>query len=87
MLEELRWPAKVAPESIAESAYPTPAEPPDGPQTALLEALGADPVGLDALMARTGLDTATLQARLLELELDGHVGRLPGGLFQRLGRA
>ena len=87
VLEELRWPAKVAPESIAESAYPTPAEPPDGPQTALLEALGADPVGLDALMARTGLDTATLQARLLELELDGHVGRLPGGLFQRLGRA
>ena len=50
-------------------------------------ALGADPVSLDALQARTGLDTPTLQARLLELELDGLVGRLPGGLFQRLGQA
>jgi DNA processing protein len=51
---------------------------------ALLDALGHDPVSLDALQARTGLDTAHLQARLLELELDGAVGRLPGGLFQRL---
>ena len=56
-------------------------------EAALLQALGADPVGLDALLARTGLDTATLQARLLALELDGRVGRLPGGLFQRLGQA
>ncbi|MBS0467328.1 MAG: hypothetical protein JSR14_08965, partial [Proteobacteria bacterium] len=29
----------------------------------------------------------TLQVRLLELELDGLVARLPGGLFQRVGRA
>lgn len=53
----------------------------------LLQALGHDPVGLDALLERTGLDTATLQARLLELELAGVVGRLPGGLFQRIGQA
>ncbi len=52
----------------------------------LLQALGHDPVGLDALLERTGLDAATLQARLLELELTGVVGRLPGGLFQRIGR-
>lgn len=51
----------------------------------LLAAMGFDPVGLDALQARTGLDTATLQARLLELELAGQVGRLPGGLLQRTG--
>ncbi|MEI8327088.1 MAG: DNA-protecting protein DprA, partial [Betaproteobacteria bacterium] len=42
---------------------------------------------LDALSARTGLDTASLQVQLLELELAGEVSRLPGGLFQRLGRA
>ena len=42
---------------------------------------------LDALLARTGLDTAKLQAALLELELDGAVARLPGGLFQRQGTA
>ena len=53
----------------------------------LLQALGHDPVGLDALLARTGMDTPTLQARLLELELLGVVGRLPGGLFQRIGAA
>ena len=52
----------------------------------LLDALGYDPVSLDALQARTGVGTAELQARLLELELDGHVARLPGGLFQRLVR-
>ncbi len=52
----------------------------------LLGAMGYDPVSLDALQARTGLDTARLQARLLELELQGDVARLPGGLLQRLGR-
>ncbi|MEZ5647111.1 MAG: DNA-processing protein DprA [Burkholderiaceae bacterium] len=50
----------------------------------VLAALGHDPVSFDALQARTGIDTPTLQARLLELELDGRVARLPGGLLQRL---
>lgn len=50
----------------------------------LLTALGFDAVSLDALQARTGLDTAHLQARLLELELGGQLARLPGGLFQRM---
>ncbi|MBK6866716.1 MAG: DNA-protecting protein DprA [Burkholderiales bacterium] len=83
VLEELRWPGATTDASApahAASGAVAPAHDPDG----LLQALGADPVSLDALLARTGLDTATLQARLLELELDGQVGRLPGGLFQRL---
>lgn len=53
----------------------------------LLEALGFDPVNLDALSARTGWSAAELQAKMLELELDGHVARLPGGLFQRTAAA
>jgi DNA processing protein len=53
-------------------------------ETALLNWLGHDPVGLDALQARCGLDTASLQAQLMTLELEGQVARLPGGLFQRL---
>lgn len=57
----------------------------DVPHDALLSALGFDPVTLDALVARTGIAPAELQARLLELELDGAVARLPGGLFQRVG--
>jgi len=50
----------------------------------LIAALGFDPVTLDALVARTGFSPAALNVRLLELELDGHVARLPGQLFQRV---
>ena len=61
---------------------------PVGPATdsadPLLEALGADPCSLDALQARCGLPIPELQAHLMALELEGHVARLPGGLFQRL---
>jgi DNA processing protein len=56
---------------------------PDTPH-ALLTHMGFAPVSLDALQARCGLDTAALQAQLLALELDASIGRLPGGLFQRL---
>ena len=55
-------------------------------ESALLQAMGYDPVGLDALVNRTGMDAASLQVQLLELELDGVVARLPGALFQRVGR-
>ena len=49
----------------------------------VLQALGHDPVTLDALCARTGWSAQDLSARLLELELDDRVARLAGGLFQR----
>ncbi|HMN21800.1 MAG TPA: DNA-processing protein DprA [Ottowia sp.] len=86
VLEELHWPgpAAAAVPVGGAAADPSPAPAPGSDADALLRALGGDPIGLDALQARTGLDTATLQARLLELELAGQVGRLPGGLFQRL---
>lgn len=50
----------------------------------LLQALGFDPVTLDALVARTGWPAALLNTRLLELEMEGLVARLPGQLFQRV---
>ena len=50
----------------------------------LLELVGFDPVGLDALQARSGLETAQLQAQLMTLELARELARLPGGLFQRI---
>jgi DNA processing protein len=50
---------------------------------ALLDAMGFDPVSLDALMARTGWPAADLTAALLGLELDGRVARLAGQIFQR----
>jgi DNA processing protein len=57
------------------------------PEDSLLEVMGYDPVSQDALSARTGLGAAELGARLLMLELDGLVARLPGQLFQRSARA
>lgn len=53
----------------------------------VLAALGHDPATLDALIARCGWPAPALNARLLELELDGQVVRLPGGLFQRRSHA
>jgi DNA processing protein len=53
----------------------------------VLAALGYDPVHPDVLLARTGLDSPTLNARLLELELAGSVARVDGGRFLRLAGA
>jgi len=53
----------------------------------VLDALGQDPCTLDTLQARCGWATPALQARLLTLELNGQLSRLPGGRFQRIGMA
>lgn len=84
VLDELSTPA---PAPVRRST-PTPEKeatttPPGDERQALLEALGHDPVGLDALQARGGWPTGQLTALLLELELAGEVARLPGQLFQR----
>lgn len=52
----------------------------------LLEALGFDPASIDMLAARTGINTALLNAQLLTLELDGFVELLPGGVYRRIGK-
>lgn len=66
------------------AAVPMPDRSSPDDEDSLLQALGFDPVSLDALQARTGWPTPQLQARLMTLELDGQVARLPGGLFQRI---
>lgn len=94
VLEELRLPGPAGAASqpaAAPSGDPAAdhraGDPPDETGSALLQALGFDPMSVDALVARTGQDAASVQVELLELELEGRVARLPGGLFQRLGRA
>ena len=84
VLEELKIDTSAAMNCVATDTQPATATGLFDAEPALLEALGFDPVGLEALQARCGLDTATLQAQLMTLELDGLVARLPGGLFQRL---
>jgi DNA processing protein len=46
--------------------------------------LGFDPVGAETLTQRSGLTIAELSAILLQLELDGAIASLPGGLYQRI---
>ncbi|GIX23895.1 MULTISPECIES: DNA-processing protein DprA [Caldimonas] len=82
ILEDLLGPEVRPPTEAAPSACS-----PDETEDPLLMALGHDPASLDALQARCGWPTDQLNARLLELELEGRVERLPGGLYQRCHRA
>ncbi|HZZ09307.1 MAG TPA: DNA-processing protein DprA [Paraburkholderia sp.] len=49
----------------------------------LLAALGHSPATLEILAERTEMEDAALQTTLLQLELAGQVGALPGGRFVR----
>lgn len=88
VLEEMKVDngAARAPDAIANDAYRAGASACLGTEMALLDAIGYDPVGLDALQARCGLGAAALQTQLMTLELDGLLARLPGALFQRMRR-
>lgn len=90
VLEEFGWDA---PLPVAE---PGPADPQDAaaalaeaeaPDCDILRALGFEIRDFDDLSARTGWPADRLSARLLDLELQGHVARLPGARFQRIARA
>jgi len=49
-----------------------------------LDKMGFDPCDIDSLIERTGLTTEVVSAILLELELEGRIAGLPGGLYQRI---
>lgn len=54
------------------------------PSDALLAVLGFAPQSIDELVQRTGLEAATLAARLTRLQIDGTVQSIPGARFQRV---
>ena len=56
-----------------------------GDAARVLEALGYDPAGIDALTERCALAADAISVALVELELAGEVQCLPGGRYQRLG--
>jgi DNA processing protein len=85
ILEELQSSAPVVGASSGSTAAA--AASPEATENPLLDALGYDAVSLDALVARTGWSVPELQVKLLDLELDGAIARLPGGLFQRVATA
>jgi DNA processing protein len=70
---------RAAAQPPAAAQAPAPAEADDP----VLQALGHDPLSLDALIDRCGWPAHALSAHLLTLEMDGRVARLPGGLYQR----
>ncbi len=76
VLDELKWPSPQNPVAAKEGG------PPEKDLHPLLEALGFDPAGIDALTVRSGLTSDTVCAMLLQLELEGRVACLPGGLYQ-----
>jgi len=87
VLEEFGWDAPLsAAEPAPAAAQDTATDPAEAPECDILRALGYDIRDFDDLSARTGWPADRLGARLLELELQGHVARLPGGRFQRIAR-
>lgn len=54
------------------------------PDSPILNAMDFAPMDLDTICQRTNLTPDMASAMLLMLELDGHVARLAGGLYQRL---
>ena len=65
---------------IAETRFPEPA----AAGHDLLDKMGFDPCDIDGLIARSGLTAENVSAILLQLELEGKVAGLPGGLYQRV---
>jgi DNA processing protein len=53
-------------------------------ESALLTAMGFEPVDPDTICQRAHLAPDAAAAILLKLELDGYLSRLPGGLLQRM---
>jgi DNA processing protein len=50
----------------------------------IFEHLAFDPMSMDSLSMSSGLTIEALSAILLQLELEGSVATLPGGLYQRI---
>lgn len=80
VLEELNWEARAGAATAAAQTLT------DARVRRLLDALGDDPCDRDTLAARSGLDAAELSILITQLELDGAVATLPGGLIQRVHR-
>jgi len=80
ILDELGYPAVVAstamhiPTSLSKN------------ETLLMQCLGFDPTGIDALVGCSGLTSDSVCAILLTMELAGYITSLPGGLYQRTGK-
>lgn len=77
VIEELGWKGMML--SVPAESGPVAADP-------VLDALGFDPLSIDQVAERCGMDVPALCARMSALELEGRVVSLPGGRLQRVAR-
>ena len=56
----------------------------DDDQQIILQEMGFDPISIDQLVVRTGINTASLSASLLMLELQNQIASNGGGTYTRL---
>lgn len=83
-----RWRACVATTPLAPAGTERPLAAVCGEKTAdsLLDLIGTEPVTMEELIERSGLAASRAAARLLALELEGHIRQLPGKRFVRPAR-
>ncbi len=84
-LERRMWPTAPGHDPLSgPGSAPEPDAAPDPEYLALLEAMGFEPVSVDALVERTGLTVESVSSMLLILELEGRVGMAEDGRYHRL---
>jgi DNA processing protein len=71
-------------EELGQAGVTQPESQQNPPEHPLFVHLSFDPLDVETLAQRSGLTIAELSAILLQLELDGHIASLPGGLYQRI---
>ena len=79
VLEELGMQAASGPSAAPASIAP------EGAAGRVLAALGHDTASVDVLCERSALPADAVCVALVQLELEGRIACLPGGLYQRLG--
>lgn len=86
ILDELHYQPQPVPrfESVADEGGGTGVLTGEGDDTGLLMYFSYDSTDIDTLCARSGLTVETVSAMLLGLELEGRIGSLPGGKYQRI---
>ncbi|MEM1081152.1 MAG: DNA-processing protein DprA [Pseudomonadota bacterium] len=84
-LQRLIGEEDAVPSAGAQSTPSSPDLKQDQPAQQVLRAVGFDPTPIDRIIVDSQLDTATVSARLLQLEMAGLIEAHPGGRYSRLG--
>jgi DNA processing protein len=84
ILEELRWQSTDSKNTHSSGVQIATSNLSDPKFQSLLENMGHEALSVDQLIVRTGLPVSSVQAALLNLELQGQIETLPGGQIRRL---